>query len=501
MLFEAIKNQNIEQVAQQLRQMPYSNQNVNQFDNNGWTALHWAAWIGNVIILEMLLDCKPQWTATKQKESPLHLALSQLHRNPQAQYRQRIVEVLKIYYTSCKTPVEIPTSSPKPGCPQRFLNTKLETLEETEQNRIPVRTNKVFALLTHRSRKTNRLKASLKLDEIHHQLREVSSQMGVQQTGNIVVAAISFEIKINADGQSPFFVTFPIKVPGKTIYSHSDAVSDIGTEEQTRNVLKELYSYGRRLHLDANQTHGHQPKYDGSKGDAQYVNHSEQSMYAYLSTTDCANMLVQRLITTLRGKDLVAFGKQIKVYSATLHLHSSKTPCGACEYVMVGAQSHDSPIGLMKNLTAIFSEKTQPYTFVLPQTNIGIFSTYTANQNDKDHRKLPTTQAANWRDFIPTEIETRARALTLPYPTPISSLFVYAANFGGKELHQHLKKDFSEWTVFSSASKANRDVQKREQKFQDEQDEGFEELRLNMQYFSIAERQTPSVTTPRLLRR
>lgn len=492
-MIEIIKINDVENFKNKLKIYLEKN-DINNTDTNGWTLLHWlASQDTDEQIIKCFLNYQPEWKLDHQTNSPLDIAIEK----GISEHKRKI---FKEYYEHILTPVFMAPKNQKSDiCPQSYVRLSKERLPNQTGDR-PIAVKKFFADLTHHSKKTELLKSKLNLSQIHHDLRIVVAKMGLQTKGNVASAAISFEIKIDEEGQKPFFVTFPIKIPQKTIFTFSDAADFFDSSQDMRDHLSAIYTQGRNTYIPENSPnkHGHQPKYDGSAGDAQYIHHSEQPLFAYLMTSDAAKMLVRRLVSTLRGDDRVPIDKTIKVYSATVHLHSTKVPCGACEFVIVGSQLtwdvEDSDYGFNKNLSKAFLDIKSPYTFRLSnkRATIDLFCTYSADETDKNHQKKNVEVLASWSDRLPTSIELHNIKRTNNVPETSRKVFV--GHFG-EALHRNVFSNqeiaLSDYSIFSSASDSSGDVTQRKKKYTYAKDADMEFIQRGMQLLHMNDENKP----------
>lgn len=302
---------------------------------------------------------------------------------------------------------------PTKDCPRVFT-----TLNEN---------NDINLIIKDNSRNDIR-KGILYITSIHNNLGISENSLRIENAKalgnmNFVVADITFRISTgnHKDDHQRTFITFPIKVPGKIVYSMTHAIEDIqkhldninseqDAKEYIYKLMKERYQKGHNI-AGENRC-GHIPQFEDVKGDAQYTHHSEQALLNYLATPQAAEMLLNRLSAEIRAQDLSKHGDTVKIYSIILHLHSTKTPCGPCERSVIGVHhsayrenTQEKKQFLLRLVEETIirrkADKTferYPIQFTYPKRcsrdgedrmfyGIEMTTTYTANTHDADHRK------------------------------------------------------------------------------------------------------------------
>lgn len=120
-----------------------------------------------------------------------------------------------------------------------------------------------------------------------------------------------------------------------------------------------------------------------------------------------------RLRTEIRAK--YAGASSAKVYNMGLHMHSTKTCCGPCEYSLVGLMSQREQLNPNDKLLPSFRmnfaraclEPNEQLTITLPKkSNFQLLVTVTASKADQTHRKQPTYDITKLdsKDSIPPYI-------------------------------------------------------------------------------------------------
>jgi hypothetical protein len=468
-LIQAILQRDIQEIDKALRMRSA----LSEVDADGNTVLHVAVGIGDPEIVGLILDKGPEWRENNANETPYDLA-NILMRNGNVTNRNMIADMVSRYYDATHHQMFIPTTTPAPGCPRQYMRqTKPHDQEENSA--------RLHAALVHHSRKTQAIKSRLVLGEIHANLRQALARMTPPKVGNIVTAAITFELKV-VSSEKRHFVTMPIKVPNKSIFTISDTLKLTKgiTLQRVLDSLKIMHRTGKEIH--GNHTHISSPKYDNSTGDAQLINHSEQPLYYYLTTEDAATMIANRLIAQLRGQDLIPWGEEIKVSKVIAHLHSTKTPCGSCETVIAGEQElNDISNALIKalekrsfkNAAAEASSRAEPYHFTFPKNGLRLLTTYSADTTDR--HTAPTLDVATWRQYGEmSEIELNASIKS-------NHRFVHVVKFIDKPPASD-NDELSEYTVFSSASDINKNVTKRKEEYQLVNNDSLSEFSESMKY-------------------
>lgn len=283
-------------------------------------------------------------------------------------------------------------------------------------------------MVIHDAAKNPRKRVELPIAPIHLRLstaenwirKENTAEFGTQ---NLVAVDMSFEISWgnhtpNGNHRRDF-ITFPLRIPGKQFYTVSDAFVDqendlvqrretgVNPTNHTYRLMRERYTKGHNI--TGHNYCGYAPKFVDVQTDKQYTHHSEQALYTYLATQDGVKMLTNRLTTEIRGRGIASPGDTIKIYAVGLHIHSTKTPCGPCERSTVGVQNSQWHVpgekaqflelfmGELENRSSapLPNQQHSILNFTYPGQYKGraphergprMFTTYTANTHDKDHK-------------------------------------------------------------------------------------------------------------------
>ena len=343
--------------------------------------------------------------------------------------------------------------------------------------------------LTHHSRKhPDQLKWSFDIDQLHNELAANLNDLTIEQSGNKALASLTFEIKLFNNERTA--ITLPIKVPGFKTYTRTQAMHDVGSELKFLNLLKLYYETGRSIaRMAPGAKHGHEPDYaiDASSSHQQYINHSEQALVAYLSTPYAANYFCTALRTAIRGQDIAPLGSEIKIYTIILHIHSTKTACGACEFVLTGLMnltqaSNPDITGLcmIEQYQQIFALENGYYRFTFPkkikagiapgiiaQPGVRLFTTYSADRCDTTHPVDWHYTPLAYTDVQPTRLETCDRS---------ESRFVYICRFRHGVKERQYEIDLDQYSCFFSASDGNSNTPKRLQNMRERQNESIADL-------------------------
>lgn len=476
-IMDAIKSQDIKKIERALKVRSA----LGEVDAQGNTVLHAAILTGNPEIVSLILDLSPAWKENLAKQTPYDLARSLLGRKNHVD-REAIARRVGRYFDAAFNPVLSPITTPADGCSRQYLRQTTEIKQEHGGARL-------HAALVHHSRKTQIEKSRFVLSAVHAELRQALARMEQPQVGNIAAAAITFELKILRNDKRLFY-TIPIKVSGKPVFTISDTLN-LG-EDDLQSVLDDL----KAMHTAGKQAHGghkhfQTPKYDNTAGDAQLINHSEQPLYYYLKTEVGASTIVNRLIAELRGKDLIAFGEEIKVSNIAVHLHSTKTPCGPCETVIAGAQCLGDITQALKdafirrsyiktNTNANISTSSESYHFSFPKKALRLVTSYSADT--KDTHAAPSNQTLGWRyNRLMSEIEINS-SIQASYRN------VYVVKFVDKPPIDD-GREVSDYTIFSSASDSNKNVAKRKNEYKEVNDDSLSDLSESLSYMQSVERE------------
>ena len=389
----------------------------------------------------------------------------------------------KIMLINKPTVFNAPTTPNANCCPRTYVRTRNLSGQYVNHGHAYA-TQEMHAALVHKA-KNGTVKYQYSIAEIHNQLRStLTAETGNQ--GNIVVADLSFEISITdpdpaKNEKKRLHVTFPMKIPrynrDKQDLTQADCYSSSDIQvARPLQLLKKLYTTGRKICNVGEIDHGQKPKYDGSPADGQLVRHSEQSLAAFLCTQEAVAMIANRISAALRSNypDL-AYGSIVKIYTAVLHIHSNKTPCGACEDVLIGLQNTYQPdeiqggrlIGFTECLENELRRKTQAhinhepnesFKFKFPamdkpakparERGVRFFTTYSADNCDATHRiaQVAGTPVKPDVSDAPTLIPTGSRKY---------SNHLWVANFNKtmpEQFQQEYPPDTSQRTTFLSGS-------------------------------------------------
>ncbi len=452
-----------------------------QINREHKTTLHYAVRGGNKRITQKIHDRMPQCREWMDRRgfTPLGLANEEKKHDIEDDLRKLGSSILQLA-------VNNPVSNPKTHCPRTYSKTIQSSFFPSTESRLVRRKYDIHLQMTHHS-KTGEEKISLSLAIIHRSLREITNAAeAVDGNSNIAAAKITFEIATKLTNGRTIkrrFVTFDLRIPGSYgCYNYNSAQQlysdDDGYGKDVELAQGLLYQTGRRvIGIPANQTHGTDPKHgSGNSGLDQFLRHSEHELAAYLAHPDASVMLVKRLIAYLRGENYALMNSVIKIYSVILHIDSTKSPCGACEYVLIGLQNllirdqRQRDIGLLTNLAEELSRIKTPYHFIIPghdkphyisqKKGIRMFTTFTAHETDTTHPILYNTSGYDQatRASSPTLLELGHRQ---------ASKYIHYAHIpldeGASELSP-LSPNMTGSTIFLSASNSNPKTKKTVQK-------------------------------------
>jgi hypothetical protein len=373
-------------------------------------------------------------------------------------------------------------SQPGSTCCWKFLRTKMMKVETRSimdgqklLDRYPIASETLHAELVHVSKKSGAVKWSYHVGDIHHQMRLDLKQFDNGSKGNVVVADITFEWRDaspNEHGESCCYqqTSFPIKILNKNIFTMTDAHNVHGTSDKKSAYifLKFLYKLGAEA---CPGRHGVLPEYGANTPmQDQFVNHSEQALVSYLSSSDAALSLVNQLKTSLRAKGIDQY-KTIKVYAAILHVHSERTTCGPCERVLLGFQKERTfdvskrgkYKGFIEQLEYHLLKDHEIFHFKIPKASgLRCAVTMSADQLDMITHKTPTVIVRKTNCFRPSQIDI-SRA---------SSNYLHTAFFQKLKFNKnsHTKPNISKRTFFSSASSSHTNTPEKNHKYNNNKD-------------------------------
>ncbi|MCB1082170.1 MAG: hypothetical protein KDK63_03385 [Chlamydiia bacterium] len=292
-----------------------------------------------------------------------------------------------------------PSLIERDGCSRRLL--PIYELTRDSEERVQLVNQFVAAKLVHLgSDKT--VKNTLYLDDIHNELKQGLLALDGAKTSNLLSFSISFDCLVtNVDGeQKRDYVNFPLKIPkihlSNQVILNYDTVLPLydGTKNTLYRRLEKLYDLGKSIVNKDDSKHGHCPGYlSNNSSQDQYIRHTEQMLVAYLVTEHASRMLKNYLVAELRGKHSLM--KSVKVYNMGLHMHSTKTCCAPCEYVLTGFMNDRTEKGFLYQFPIICKENITPcqdkrsvVRFRFPKnTQFQVLVTVSASQLDADHKK------------------------------------------------------------------------------------------------------------------
>jgi hypothetical protein len=251
----------------------------------------------------------------------------------------------------------IPKSIDRDGCPG-VVTPFYQTAKQSEGKRKPIYRQYTTMRLVLKS-KDNTIKHDFPLKHIHDDLASQFLTISNSGSSNILLSRVSFECLISTiHGDIRDRISFPLKIMGvntdrEPVFSYDWLVKKYGSKENLYATLKTLYDMGRSRVNPNKCKHGHQPDYDpDSSAHDQYIRHTEQLLAAYLCLPEASSLLCEQLRGIIRAKynDATA----VKVYNIGLHMHSTKTCCGPCEYTLLGLMNQRKrfEIGLCSRPTA-----------------------------------------------------------------------------------------------------------------------------------------------------
>lgn len=285
----------------------------------------------------------------------------------------------------------------------RFTSSKIEKFLQcrTEDERLRLSVDYPVLELIYRSRKTpNRVKWQVFLGEEHIQLKAALPRVN---EGNVATASISFMMKIGGSSHADHYkkITLPVMIAtNSSLQNPSLHFDDLSSRvDNPYQQLRALYDHGLAvLHLHA-KSHGQTVNYENPEAPraADSIKHSEQGLALYLSDLNNVKMLITHLVDKLHSEidHPALLGDTIKIIAITLHFHSQKTPCSACEYVLAGLMDNESGAFLKVFKEAILAWDKSIYTFKIPKSGVRLHVLYSADDIDADHRSTPDYHLAS----------------------------------------------------------------------------------------------------------
>jgi hypothetical protein len=247
------------------------------------------------------------------------------------------------------------------------------------------------------------VKNYLLLAPIHHQLELNASTIAKSGASNILIGALSFNCCITEHSGKKrwLYLTFDLKIPGisqkDALFLYETIEKAYGTKEDLYAALKYLYELGRGTVNPCSHKHGHTPSYNPeSSSHDQYIRHTEQYLAAYLALPEAASMLANRLMAELRSQACEA--KSVTVFTAGLHLHSTKTCCAPCEYCLLGLMNErdgftvdELQLGFFSNFKAALGAlgRERVKVALSEQIPFRLLVTVSVSEADAHHKKQP----------------------------------------------------------------------------------------------------------------
>ncbi len=293
---------------------------------------------------------------------------------------------------------------------------------------------------------------ALPLGPLHCELEQDALLLNKSGSSNILISKVSFDCLITEKSKKKRrdYLSFDLRIPGANPALSYDTMERLyGNQKEIYQTLRHFYQVGNSAH----HKHGHRPKYSAKNPNQdQYIRHTEQMLAAYLALPQASQMLLNRLRAEIRGK--YSNASIVKIYNIGLHMHSTKTCCAPCEFVLAGLMKERKSFG-QKNKLGFFSNFERVCSIsddrlsVILSNRFQLLTTVTASQPDADHRKQPPY----------TEKTLKSRASIQPFdifvkdPKTFTSIFEVV-------LQSHPKLPFfsnlTDKTVFISGSNATR---------------------------------------------
>lgn len=247
---------------------------------------------------------------------------------------------------------------------------------------------------TNFSQSRNTVKANFPLSKIHNKLYNIVNRIHTSSssTTNYVVAALTLEIKYLSDtGYKRNFVTIPIKVKNKLSYS---------VKQDMLSILSKFYD-SSLPYTCSHKGKPHQKKpdytycsnsYNAYIDNAQQILHSEPGLFYYMTTPEFANSIVDALHENLRTLGAIE-KSSVKIYNASINIHSTNTSCNLCEHIMVGALNNSLIKNNIKRMFIHSNYTIAKHGFKFSKnTDFALLTTYSAHKLDKNHKNITTSQ-------------------------------------------------------------------------------------------------------------
>ncbi len=323
----------------------------------------------------------------------------------------------------------------RPGCP--CCPTPTYQIIKAVPGQHPQKIHEYTTMTLAHQSKENDNKNLLPLKQIHHKLEASSLSLHQSGSSNILLSTISFNclIKTSSDIAIREFIYFDLRIPGtntekEVVFSYDFVANAYGGKTALYAAIKKFYKLGRQTANSDNSRHGHNPKYDPAQSlHDQYIRHTEQMLVAYLALPEASEMLYRRLKVELRSK--YADICKVKIYNIGLHMHSTKTCCGPCEYTLVGLMNaheaiaqNNKQLSLLYNFEQSCAEPNDVVEFTFPQNKpLSLVVTVSAHSNDADHKKKISYKKTEKKlsDPIPSFL--------IPITNPNTSQQIYLAQF------------------------------------------------------------------------
>ncbi|MFZ0565724.1 MAG: hypothetical protein WAM28_06030 [Chlamydiales bacterium] len=345
------------------------------------------------------------------------------------------------------------------GCPRQLVPSyQKRSLPDGERRQVIHEYTTM--MLTHLS-KQRVVKNQLDLTLLHRELELDSLHLQASGASNILVSKVSFNCLITtASGeQIRDYIHFDLRIPGtntdkEAVLSYEMLINAYGGKDKLYSAMKSLYTFGKKMASNGHK-HGHTPLFDptSSRHD-QYIRHTEQFLVAYLTLPEAAEMLRNRLKVEIRSKYAGAIHS--KVYNMGLHMHSTKTCCGPCEYSLVGLMNQYKQFSpnFLKNFIHACLEPNEQLTITLPKkSNFQLLTTVTTSENcDGTHKKKPDS------DIKVLECEDSVTRFMINVKDPQASKKIYISAFNCGFDRRRIPEDSSlrDKTVVISGSRTTK---------------------------------------------
>lgn len=393
----------------------------------------------------------------------------------------------------------IPNPITRVGCPAK-LTSKYQVASLPEGSRTQFIQEYTAMKLTHMS-KNGKTKNSLPLEDIHYDLETNSFPLAGSGSSNILLSKVSFDCLVKTCSGEEYrdYLTFDLRIPGtnsktESVFSYEMIEKIYGGRENLYALLKYFYTKGFEIVNPTKKTHGHLPDYDPSSSNHdQYIRHTEQLLAAYLLLPEGANMLCNRLRTAIRGKFPDANG--VKVYNMVLHMHSTKSCCAPCEYVLVGLMNepqyiivNNQEFGFLPFFKHYCSQSNDQLNFTFPKGSpFRVLVTVTANNKDADHKKQPKYTKTTFQGNVPTY------DISVKHPDVSSRIFTTMLKNGYDLRRAPSSPTLSDKTVGISGSKATRGSPGTMNKVKQSRENELQKLGDLMSQFTLDEKEEPAL--------